>query len=115
MNRKFCILNLITLSLCVIFTFLQFTTFVDLSFFAFWLSLIFTGFLIFFGFYKLQIKKDSSIYKILRKMYEYIPFVFLAVFVLRRAGTFGTSFAYDLISVILWIAVSVVSFVTVQI
>ena len=48
-------------------------------------------------------------------MYEYIPFVFLAVFVLRRAGTFGTSFAYDLISVILWIAVSVVSFVTVQI
>ena len=114
MNRKFSLMNLITLGLCVVFTLLQFTTIVDLSFSAFWLSLIFSAVLIFFGFYKLQYQKDASVYKIVRKLYEYVPFIFLAVFVLRRAGTFGTSFAYDLISVIIWIAVSVVSFVTVQ-
>lgn len=114
MNRKFSILNLVTLALCVIFTFLQITTIIDLSFLAFWVALVFTAFLVFFGFYKLQYKKDASVYKIVRKLYEYVPFIFLAVFVLRRAGTFGTSFAYDLISVIIWIAVSVVSFVTVQ-
>ena len=114
MNRKFSVLNLVTLALCVIFTFLQITTIIDLSFLAFWVALVFTAFLVFFGFYKLQYKKDASVYKIVRKLYEYVPFIFLAVFVLRRAGTFGTSFAYDLISVIIWIAVSVVSFVTVQ-
>ena len=107
-------MNLVTLALCVIFTFLQITTIIDLSFLAFWVALVFTAFLVFFGFYKLQYKKDASVYKIVRKLYEYVPFIFLAVFVLRRAGTFGTSFAYDLISVIIWIAVSVVSFVTVQ-
>ena len=114
MNRKFSVLNLVTLALCVIFTFLQITTIIDLSFLAFWVALVFTAFLVFFGFYKLQYKKDASVYKIVRKLYEYVPFIFLAVFVLRRAGTFGTSFAYDLISVIIWITVSVVSFVTVQ-
>ena len=114
MNRKFSVLNLVTLALCVIFTFLQITTIIDLSFLAFWVALVFTAFLVFFGFYKLHYKKDAGVYKIVRKLYEYVPFIFLAVFVLRRAGTFGTSFAYDLISVIIWIAVSVVSFVTVQ-
>ena len=112
MNRKFSILNLVTLALCVIFAFLQITTIIDLSFLAFWVALIFTAFLVFLGGYKLQLKKDSSVYKIVRKLYEYVPFVFLAVFVLRRAGTFGTSFAYDLICVIFWIAVAVLSFVT---
>ena len=114
MNRKFCLMNLITLGLCVFFTFLQFTTIIDLSFTAFGLSFIFTAVLIFFGFYKLQYRKYSSVYKIVRKLYEYVPYIFLSVFILRRAGTFGTSFAFDLISVILWVATAVVSFLTVH-
>lgn len=114
MNRKFCLMNLITLGLCVIFTFLQFTTIIDLSFTAFGLSFIFTAVLIFFGFYKLQYRKYSSVYKVVRKLYEYVPYIFLSVFILRRAGTFGTSFAFDLISVILWVATAVVSFLTVH-
>ena len=82
MNRKFSVLNLVTLALCVIFTFLQITTIIDLSFLAFWVALVFTAFLVFFGFYKLQYKKDASVYKIVRKLYEYVPFIFLAVFLL---------------------------------
>ena len=36
------------------------------------------------------------------KLIQYLPFVLLVAFILRRAGNTGTTFAYDIISVVFW-------------
>lgn len=111
MNRKFCILNVVTLCLSAIYSFIQFSTIIDISFIAMWLSLIFTLILVYYGFFSLQRKKEQKSYRIAGKLYEYLPFVLLTSFVLRRAGTFGTSYAFDVITVILWIIIAVLSYI----
>lgn len=49
--------------------------------------------------------------KALRKFFEYSPFVMLAVFILRRVGTYPGVYWLDLICVIFWVAILVLSFV----
>ena len=46
---------------------------------------------------------------VLRKFNEYVPFVMLMAFVFRRAGEMGTSWGYDLITVILWVLLTAAS------
>ncbi|HNY22045.1 MAG TPA: signal peptidase I [Treponemataceae bacterium] len=48
---------------------------------------------------------------VLRKLLEYLPFILLAGFVFRRSGPSDTAFAYDLVSVLLWVAASALSLV----
>ncbi|MGP1586786.1 MAG: S26 family signal peptidase [Treponemataceae bacterium] len=111
MTKTLQILNYITIGLCTVFSFLQISKIVDISFTAFWISLAFTGILFYFCFYRLILKKQYEKYKIVAKFYEYVPFVFITVFVLRRAGTFATNFYYDLVCVIFWIVIAILSFV----
>lgn len=47
----------------------------------------------------------------LRKLLEYLPFILLAGFVIRRSGADDTGFAFDLVSVIAWLIVSALSIV----
>jgi signal peptidase I len=49
---------------------------------------------------------DRKRLSILRKALEYLPFVLFAAFVIRRSGSEDSSFAYDLVSVILWLLLS---------
>ena len=105
------ILNIVALASCVIFSFLQIPTVADLSMTALFLSVAFTAVLIYFSFYTLQFKNDPRFYKVANKLYEYAPYVFLSAFVLRRAGAFGTNFAYDVVSVIFWLIAAILSFV----
>ena len=105
------ILNLSCLAFCALFSFLQIPTAVDLSFSAIWFALVFTAVLGYFAFYTLQLKSNPRFYKVANKLYEYVPYFYLIVFVLRRSGKNSTSFAYDIICVIVWIIVSVLSFV----
>ncbi|MCR5698942.1 MAG: signal peptidase I, partial [Treponemataceae bacterium] len=105
------ILNLCCLALCAVFSLLQIPTAVDLSFSAIWLALAFTAVLVYFAFYTLQLKSNPRFYKVVNKLYEYVPYFYLIIFVLRRSGKKSTSFAYDLICVIVWLLVAISSFV----
>lgn len=48
----------------------------------------------------------------LLKLFQYLPYILLASFILRRAGKRGTSYIYDFITVVLWCAVFVLSVIT---
>jgi signal peptidase I len=78
--------------------------------FLFWPSRwlwFFSVFLAYYAFPVLLKRNDIRAIAIVRKMYQYLPFVMLTAFVLRRAGKEGTSYGFDVLSVILWIIVAV--------
>lgn len=79
----------------------------DVSLVAFPLALIFTAALAFFSIKKLFGEENLAFIAVFRELLQYLPYVLLVAFVFRRAGDNGTSFALDLISVILWIIASV--------
>lgn len=49
---------------------------------------------------------------VLRKILEYIPFILFAAFIIRRSGSADGFFILDLLTVLCWIAVFILSFVT---
>ncbi len=96
--------------LCALFTVLSFYPGFSISLLAFPAGAVFT----FFYYVMLSrfIKnKDRKTFGKLRKFIEYTPFVFFAVFILRRAGHSAGSFALDVITVLLWTGMTVYSFV----
>lgn len=111
MTKKFTILNCGTILFCVLFTFFQINFVGDISVTAFPLCLAFTGVLVYF-FIRCVFQVRVSSLPVLRKLLEYVPFVFLTSFVLRRAGEDGTSFGYDVITVILWVLALVFSIIS---
>lgn len=83
----------------------------DFSLLAFPVSAAGSLFLCYYLFFKLYKKNDYKALKISIKLLQYIPFVLLASFILRRAGKNGTYYWYDLISVLLWCSVFISSLV----
>ncbi|MBR7063544.1 MAG: signal peptidase I [Treponema sp.] len=82
---------------CISFSF-------DISFLAFPLSAIF----VFFCFQKsFSLKKtlSFSFVPVVRKLFQYLPYVLLTSFVLRRAGKYGTPYWQDVVTVFLWCVV----------
>ena len=79
----------------------------DISILAFPISFAFTAIV----FYKsIRLKRgDASAIPVVRKMMQYLPYVLLASFVLRRAGKNGTPFWYDIATVSLWCIIFVSS------
>lgn len=111
MTKKFTILNCCTIVFCVLFTFFQMNFVGDISVAAFPLSLVFTGFLV-FCFIRCMFQKRIPCLPVLRKLLEYVPFVYLTSFVLRRAGEEGTSVNYDVITVVLWLLALIFSIIS---
>lgn len=88
-----------------------------ITFLSFLISAIFTVVLSFFIIKKLfnkDEKKNASFIPVVRLLLQYEPYVLLISFVLRRAGEFETSFALDVIQVILWclVVICVLSILT---
>lgn len=83
----------------------------DISLLAFPISVIFTAIISYFGLYKFLLKQDGKKSFIYAKLTEYLPFVLLLSFILRRAGNEGTPFWYDLVTVILWLIIFVTSLI----
>jgi len=110
MNNKLTILNYLALLLGIIFSVLQIHLKADISMLAFISSAVFTGALFFVSLFLVQKNISITGIKAMAKMYEYAPFVYLIVFVLRRAGKEGTSQVYDIITVLLWLAILVLVF-----
>lgn len=81
----------------------------DISLLAFPVAIAFTAVLSFFSLKKLFLQNNLNYIGVFRELLQYAPYAMLIAFVLRRAGDTETSFALDLISVILWILVSVLT------
>lgn len=82
----------------------------SVAFWGFPLTLLFSGFCLFVTRRFLK-APDRKRYVLLRKLLEYLPFVLFAGFVFRRSGSLDGSFAFDLLSVILWLAASALDIV----
>lgn len=96
-----------TLSLSVVlssilFSVLCFSYHPDISITAMPLALLFTAAVYICGYNNLFRKNDLRFLSVFRTLLQYKPYVLLVAFVLRRAGIRETSFALDLICVILW-------------
>lgn len=96
--------------LSAVFSLLSFYPGFSLPVLAFILSAIFIVFyfLTLTQFVKTEDKKNLGR---VRKFIEYTPFAFFAVFILRRIGDKPAPFALDIITVLLWIGITVYSFV----
>ena len=110
MKKILVVLNYTVLVFCVLFSFLQLVFNFSVSFdtegvFAFILTAVFTLFFAresFFFFKKRRVKRFFVIHKI----YQYLPFVLLAAFIIRRSGERESVQAYDTAGVVLWAAAS---------
>ena len=101
----------INLFAAAVFSILSFSYHADISLSAFPLAFLYTAACIFFTF-KMILKTDGThIYKVI-KFTEYLPYVLFITFILRRAGNYGTPFWYDVITVILWFVIFVMSYLT---
>jgi len=83
----------------------------DVSLLAFPLSLIFTLLLACFVMKKLFIQEKLFFISVLREFLQYLPYVLLISFVLRRAGIKETPYILDCISVFFWLLSSALSLV----
>ena len=86
----------------------------DISLIAFPIALIITGACYFTGYYKLFTKNELKYISIFQEVLQYLPYVLLIAFVMRRAGNFGTFYAIDFIAIVFWIIVFVLSQVIVH-
>lgn len=98
-----------SLGLSLVFSLLNIVFSPDISVAAFPLAFVFSAVLVYFSWFQLYLKRNLKIVPVVRKLYQYLPFILLVSFVFRRAGAEGTSHAFDIISVFLWVGASVFS------
>jgi len=108
-EKRFCIYLYAGLISSILFSITNISFHGDISQLALPLSVIFTAITVYFGYFKMLAKKDGKFYFTVLKLIQYIPFVLLIAFILRRAGNYGTAFWYDLITVLIWCVVFVAS------
>lgn len=109
--KKINIMILANLGFAALFSLFNICFHADISCLAFVISMIFTGLM--FKFLGLDVYKKQLSEKVFcaKKFLQYEPYVFLIAFIIRRAGVKGTSFAFDLFSVIFWLGVFVTSLI----
>lgn len=103
-------LSCLVFVLCVFSTLFSFTMIsfhADISLVAFPLALVFTFFTAFSSIKKLFKEKNLAFISVLRELLQYLPYVLLIAFVLRRAGKFGTPYVLDAFSIAFWLISSI--------
>ena len=101
----------INLGAASLFSILSFSFHADISLLAFPIALLYTAATVFFTM-KMIFKTDGThIFKVI-KFTEYLPYVLFITFILRRAGKTGTPYWYDVVTVILWFVVFVLSYLS---
>ena len=93
----------------LVFSFVNLVFASDISVVAFPLSLLFTAALVYCGWFQLYRQRNLKMVSIVRKLYQYLPFILLVAFVFRRSGAVGTSHGFDILSVLLWLVASILS------
>lgn len=110
--KTYKILSFINIGCAALFSLLNLNFKADISLSALPLALVFTALNAYFVIYKAIIKTDGAkIYGIIKST-EYLPYVLMVSFILRRAGENGTPYVIDLIQVITWFVVFVLSYLT---
>ena len=109
--KKFKIWTYICLCSAIIFSLVNINFAFNVSVFAFPLSAAISAFLVYFAYFKLFPKWEYNDARVVKKLIEYMPFVFLAAFILRRAGAImnpefslvgEVPYWYDVVCVLLW-------------
>lgn len=101
----------INLILSLVFSFLCLSFNKDISLLAFPLALVFTGVLAYVSLVILLKNSGLKRLGLVRRFYQYEPFVFISAFVVQRAGEKGFPYGLDLAAALLWVAILVSSFV----
>lgn len=78
----------------------------DISLFSNFLLLIMLFLSLYFPFFLLTYKNNCKVRGISVKVLQYLPYVLFLSFILKRAGVKGSGYVIDLISVLLWILIS---------
>ena len=110
-SERFCIYVYIELISAILFTFFCLSFHADVSLVAFPVALIYTAITVFFCFFRVVLKKDAKFIPVILRLTQYLPFVLLFSFVIRRAGQYGTPYWYDVVTVFLWCIVFIFSLV----
>lgn len=108
--NRFKILSIINLSMAALLSILELSFHADISLLAFPISGCFTAATVYLVFYLIIVKTDGSHIYAAIKFTEYLPYVHLITFILRRAGKTGTAFWYDVATVVLWFIIWVLSY-----
>ena len=108
--KKFRLFIFIEFGAALLFTLLALSFHADISLLAFPLAACYLAVTSWFVIKKVILDTDGShIYKAI-KLNEYLPYVFLITFIIRRAGKNGTLYAADLFAVISWFIVFVLAY-----
>lgn len=100
----------INLALALLFTLLNIPASPDISTCAFFISLLFTLFMGYFSYIRLMKRGEYRILAAVIRIFQYEPFVFIAAFVMRRAGKSGLPYIVDLVTCFVWLALCVFTF-----
>ncbi len=105
-KNKLKVLSLADIIASVIFSLCCFSWHFDVSLLAFPMALFFTAAVYVIGFNYLFSKEKVNFFVTFRILLQYLPYVLLIAFVLRRAGNYGTAYVTDILGVSLWCVVS---------
>ncbi len=101
--KKISVLMYSAVAVCLVFALFNLVFRADISIAAFPFTFIFAVALAYYSIVCLLNKNQASKISVCRKLYQYLPFVMLVSFVFRRAGSKGTEYWFDLVSVLLWV------------
>ena len=101
-SNRFNLFIYIELIRAVLFSLLSVSFHADISLLAFPLAAGFTAVTVYYVYFKMLRNEDGKKAFGSLRFIEYLPFVLLLSFILRRAGKEGTYYWYDLIQVLLW-------------
>ncbi len=95
----------------ILFTIFSISFHADISLLAFPISLAITVASIYFGFFKMIKNNSAKPANVFLRLAQYLPYVFLLSFILRRAGKTETYKWFDALSVLIWLVVFISSLV----
>ena len=108
--KKMIFFNWCSLACAAVFSFLNISFHFDVSILAFPLSLCFTALMAYYSQVRLIKQENPGFIPVVRKIIQYEPYAYIAVFILRRAGNTETPFLLDFVTVIFWLGLTVSSF-----
>ncbi len=109
--KNFKIFMYIELISSILFSLFSISFHADASLISFPIALSFTALAVYFAYFLMLKKGDGSRVFGVLKIIQYLPFVLLLAFIVRRVGKQPTAFWYDLISVLLWCLIFVFSMI----
>ncbi len=110
-SLRFSIYIYIELISAILFSFFCISFHADVSLVALPVAIAYTAVTIYFCFFKVLLKKNATRIPVILRLTQYLPFVLLFCFVIRRAGEYGVPYWYDVVTVLLWCFVFVFSLV----